>query len=61
MIFAYYKTEDRNTSDITINYSRDASSIEAIIYDNNLHNDCDQVNTAWGKTCQRSTYYIVIL
>ena len=52
------QTEDGNTSDITINYSRDASSIGTIIYDNNLHNDCDQVNTPWGKTCQCSTYYI---
>ena len=46
------------TSVITINYSSDASSIGTIIYDNNLHNDCDQCNTPWGKTCHRSTYYI---
>ena len=52
------QTEDGNTSDFTINYSSDASSIGTIIYDNNLHNNCDQVNTPWGKTCQRSTYYI---
>ena len=52
------KTEDGHTSDITINYSSDDSSIGIIIYDHNLHNDCDQVNTLWGKTCQRSTYYI---
>ena len=38
-----FQTEDGNTSDITINYSRDASSIGTIIYDNNLH------NTPWGK------------
>ena len=52
------QTEYGNTIDITINYSSDASSIGTIIYDHNLHNDCDQVNTLWGKTCQRSTYYI---
>ena len=52
------KTEDGNTSEIIINYSSDDSSIGTIIYDHNLHNDCDQVNTPWGKTCQRSTYYI---
>ena len=52
------QTEDGNTSDITINYSSDATSIGTIIYDNNLHKDCDQVNTPWGKTCQRLTYYI---
>ena len=52
------QTEDGNTSDFTINYSSDASSIGTIIYDYNLHNNCDQVNTPWGKTCQRSTYYI---
>ena len=52
------QTEDGNTSDFTINYSSDASSIGTIIYDNNLHNNCDQVNTPWGKTCQHSTYYI---
>ena len=52
------QTGDGNTSDITINYSSDASSIGTIIYDHNLHNDCDQVNTPWGKTRQRSTYYI---
>ena len=39
-----------NTSDITINYNSDASSIGTIIYDYNLHNNCDQVNTPWGKT-----------
>ena len=44
------QTEDGNTSDIIINYSSDASSIGTIIYDNNLHNDCDQGNTPWGKT-----------
>ena len=43
------QTEDGNTSDITINYSSDASSIGTIIYYYNLHNDCDQVNTPWGK------------
>ena len=43
------KTEDGNTSDITINYSSDASSIGTIIYYYNLHNNCDQVNTPWGK------------
>ena len=43
------KTEDGNTNDITIYYSSDASSIGTIIYDNNLHNNCDQVNTPWGK------------
>ena len=53
------QTEYGNTSDITINCSSDASSIGTIIYDHNLHNDCDQVNTPWGKTCQRSRYYIV--
>ena len=52
------QTEYGNTSDITINYISDASSIGTIIYDHNLHNDCDQVNTLWGKTCQRSTCYI---
>ena len=52
------QTEDGNTSDITINYSSDASSIGTIIYYNNLHNDCGQGNTPWGKTCHRSTYYI---
>ena len=52
------QTEDGNTRDITINYSGDASSIVTIIYDHNLHNDCDQVNTPWWKICQRSTYYI---
>ena len=40
------QTEDGNTSDITINYS---SSIGTIIYDHNLHNDCDEVNTPWEK------------
>ena len=50
--------EDGNTSGITINYSSDASSIGTVIYYHNLHNDCDQVNTPWGKTCQCSTYYI---
>ena len=35
------QTEYGNTSDITINYSSDASSIGTIIYDHNLHNDCD--------------------
>ena len=39
------QTENENTSDITINYSSDASSIGTIIYDHNLHNDYDQVNT----------------
>ena len=34
------QTEDGNTSDITINYSSDASSIGTIIYDHNLHNNC---------------------
>ena len=48
-------TEDGNTSDITINYSSDTSSIGTIIYDQNLHDDCDQVNTPWGKNCQHST------
>ena len=52
------QTEYGNTSDITINYSSDASSIGTILYDHNLNNDCDQVNTPWGKTCQCSTYYI---
>ena len=51
------QTEDGNTSDIIINYSSNSSSIGTIIYDYNLHNNCDQVNTPWGKTCQRSTYY----
>ena len=37
-----------NTSDITINYNSDASSIGTIIYDY-IHNNCDQVNTPWGK------------
>ena len=46
MLLAYYK---QNTSDITIYYSSDANSIGTIIYDHNLHNDCDQVNTPWGK------------
>ena len=49
------QTEDGNTSDITIN---DSSSKGTIIYDHNLHNDRDQVNTPLGKTRQRSTYYI---
>ena len=31
------QTEDGNTSDFTINYSSDASSIGTIIYHNNLH------------------------
>ena len=57
MILAYYK-QKMGTLVTTINYSSDASSIATIIYDNNLHNNCDQVNTPWGKTCQRSTYYI---
>ena len=39
------QTEAGYTSDITIYYSGDASSIGTIIYDHNLHNDCDQVNT----------------
>ena len=52
------QTEDGNTSDITINYSSDASSVGTIIYDHNLHNNCDQVNTTWGKIYQCSTYYI---
>ena len=43
------KTEDMNTSDIKINYNSDASSIGTIIYDYDLHNNCDQVNTPWGK------------
>ena len=37
------------TEDITINCNSDASSIGTIIYDYNLHNNCDQVNTPWGK------------
>ena len=41
------QTEDGNNSDITINYSGETSSIGTIIYDHNLHNDCDQVNTPW--------------
>ena len=57
MILAYYK-QKMGTLVTTINYSSDASSVGTIIYDNNLHNNCDQVNTLWGKTCQRSTYYI---
>ena len=57
MILAYYK-QKMGTLVTTINYSSDASSIGTIIYDNNLHNNCDQFNTPWGKTCQRSTYYI---
>ena len=57
MILAYYK-QKMGTLVTTINYSSDASSIGTIIYDNNLHNNCDQINTPWGKTCQRSTYYI---
>ena len=43
------KTEDMNTSDITINYNNNANNIETIIYDYNLHNNCDQINTPWGK------------
>ena len=39
------QTEDGNTSDITINYSSDVNSIGTIIYDHNLHNDCDPVIT----------------
>ena len=58
MILAYYKQKMGTTSDITINYSSDASSLGTNIYDHNLHNDCDQVNTPWGKTCQCLTYYI---
>ena len=50
------KTEDMNTSDITINHNSDASSIGTIIYDYNFHNNCDQVNTPWEP--QRLTYYI---
>ena len=57
MILAYYK-QKMGTLVTTINNSSDASSIGTIIYDNNLHNNCDQVNTQWGKTCRRSTYYI---
>ena len=57
ILHAYYK-QKMGTLVTTINYSSDASSIGTIIYDNNLHNNCDQVNTPWGKTCQRSTYYI---
>ena len=37
------------TEDITINYNIDANSIGTIIYDYNLHNNCDQVNTPWEK------------
>ena len=51
------QTEDGNTSDITINYSSDASSIGTIIYDHNLHNDCDKSILHGEKNCQRSTYY----
>ena len=43
------KTEDMNNSDITTNYNSDASSIGINIYDYNLHNNCDQVSTPWGK------------
>ena len=32
------QTEDGNTSDITINYSSDPSSVGTIMYDHNLHN-----------------------
>ena len=46
------QTVDGNPSDITINYSSDTSSIGTIMYDHNLHNNCDQVNTPWGKNCQ---------
>ena len=55
------KTEDGNTSDITINYSNDASSIGTIIYDHNLHNDCDHVNTPWGKTVNVRHIILIIL
>ena len=54
------QTEDGNTSDITINYSSDPSSIGTIIYYHNLHNDCDQVNTPWGKPVN-VRYIIMIL
>ena len=53
------QTEDGNTSDITRNYSSDASRIGTIIYDNNLHNDYVQVNTPWGK--KLSTFNILYL
>ena len=33
------QTEDGNTSNITINYSSDASPIGTIIYGHNLHNE----------------------
>ena len=55
------KTEDGNTSDITINYSSDASSIGTIIYDYNLHNNCDQVNTPWGKNLNVRDIILIIL
>ena len=55
------KTEDGNTSDITINYNSDASSIGTIIYDYNLHNNCDQVNTPWGKNLNVRHIILIIL
>ena len=55
------KTEDGNTSDITINYSSDASSIGTIIYYYNLHNNCDQVNTPWGKNLNVWHIKLIIL
>ena len=33
------QTEDKNTSDIKINYSSDVSNVGTIIYDQNLRND----------------------
>ena len=55
------KTEDGNTNDITINYSSDASSIGTIIYDYNLYNNCDQVNTPWEKTLNVRHIILIIL
>ena len=49
------QTEGGNTSDITIHYSSDVSSVGTIIYDKNLRIDGDnQDNHSW-KTCQHST------
>ena len=55
------QTEDGNTRHITINYISDASSIGTIIYDHNLHNDCDQVNTPWGGETVNVRHIILII
>ena len=50
------QTEDGNTSDIRINYSRDVSNVGTIFYDQNLCNDGDnQANPPW----KNNIFYII--